>query len=60
VNVDQKDIRYISVQVLANISEGLKENPQPVSDDPKILLTKVVKFYAENMLTFHTEQSQVN
>lgn len=60
MNVDLKDIRYISVQILANISEGLKDNPQPVSDDPKILLTKVVKFYTDNMLKFHTEQPQVN
>lgn len=60
MNVDLNDIRYISVQILAHISEGLKENPQPVSDDPNILLTKVVKYYTENMLKLHTEQSEIN
>jgi hypothetical protein len=46
VNVDNSEIRYIAVQVLANMTEGLKENPQPVSDDPSILLTKIVKYYS--------------
>lgn len=46
VQVDIKDIRFIAVQILSNMSEGLKESPLPVSDDPNILLTKIVKYYA--------------
>ena len=49
VNVEIQEIRYIAIQILANMSEGLKENPAPVSEDPNILLTKIVGYYAENM-----------
>ena len=49
VNVQIQEIRYFAIQILANMSEGLKENPAPVSEDPNILLTKIVGYYAENM-----------
>lgn len=60
VSVELKDIRIVSVVILLNISEGLKENPQPVADDPNILLTKVVNYFTENKLKLLEEQVDVN
>jgi hypothetical protein len=30
VCVPVNDVRYIAIQILANITEGLKENPEPI------------------------------
>jgi len=45
VKVELKDIRMISATIFLNISEGLKENPKPVTEDPNIMLTKVVNYF---------------
>lgn len=42
------------------MSEGLKDNPVPVSEDPNILLTKIVQYYATNMEKLHETHSQMN
>ena len=60
VRVPINDVRYIAIQILANITEGLKENPEPVCDNPTILLTKIVQYYSENMERLHSEQPEMN
>ena len=54
VKVPLHEIRYFAIQILANISEGLKDNPSPVCDNPMILLTKIVQYYSETMEIMHT------
>lgn len=61
MDVNIPEIRFISVQILVNMSEGLKDNGfEIVTDDPKIMLTKVVNYFTENMVRLHNEQPEIN
>ncbi len=57
VKVPDNEIRYFAIQIMANISEGLKDNKFPICENPTILLIKIVQYYSENMEKMHGEQS---
>ena len=42
VKMPDYEIRFIAIQILANISEGLKDYPYTVAKNPAIYLKKIV------------------
>lgn len=53
VEVNYMEVQKSAAQIICNITEGLKNKPDPVSNDPSVLLTRTVQYFTTNMLRLH-------